>query len=168
MDPRERLGTMPSNSSPPRGVTSKENQFNGRSAESRAAQVPNCPKLAREELHVTATSADLTKTPGLHVGKPMKEHSEPQKLSPTASSFHPISSLIPQIYHGALGDSYLKAMSSYGIMASQLLSADLGVSRHLLFTSAAAKVTPSDVDTFMEVKPCELDSVISIKRLMLP
>lgn len=96
-----------------------------------------------------------------------KQASESQrdarKLSPTASSFQPSSSFLVNSRHGALGGSYAPLMSPYAAMTSQLSSAELGVSRHLLFTSSSSTIIPADVDVFMEVSASGQKSLWHLK-----
>ncbi|KAK0710905.1 hypothetical protein B0H67DRAFT_493421 [Lasiosphaeris hirsuta] len=76
-----------------------------------------------------------------------------QKLSPTASSFRPVST--PLVAHGSLnGASFGTGPSGrYSVIIDQApskLSADLGISRYLVISSTSGVVTAHDVEDYIE------------------
>lgn len=112
--------------------------------------IPNPPGSTQGEACIELPGV-LASMPAAVVEKKVTQ-SQPdaRKLSPTASSFQPSSNFLFGSHHSAPG-GYAPPTSPYAVMTSELSSADLGVSRHLLFTSSNDTVVPADVDVFMEV-----------------
>ena len=75
-----------------------------------------------------------------------------QKLSPTASSFRPVSSSIPVVAHGSLNGLHKLNTTHLGLNATQKFSNELDVSRYLHVFSPTQAISVSSVDDYIKVR----------------
>src|SRR5262249_48867893 len=93
-----------------------------------------------------------------------------RKLSATASSFRPFFTATVNVPDIAPRNLPRPTTLPYFLFTSQNSSSDLGLSRHLLFTTTAGSLAVTDVKSFIEVRMMqhmyglfELDSLVIIE-----
>lgn len=106
---------------------------------------------ARKMQNKAAPSIPFDGSAELPNGGQLAEQVEHQKLSPRASPFLPTSGIALLPNQKPFNHTTLSVTPKYGTVESYSLSAELGISRHLLFTSTVDKICPADVDIFLDV-----------------